>query len=165
MNFATIPITLTVTQNKLNILYNMEDDFYLNKLKKTFDDVDEITDKYKNASSFEKFVLFLKEKQYTYEEIQRKVGKPQQRPSKKVLKEIIKKYNPNLRNIDCNRHKLISPTKPSKETLYLRQLCFDRNQFEYDIGKFYIKDDNRLYFYNDNFEELDYDDQYPDMKI
>lgn len=77
----------------------MNYDIQLEHLLHMYDkDGQEIIDKYPSASSFEKCVLLLKEKKQTYKDIQLKLGNP----GKKLLKDIINKYNPDLVNIDNN---------------------------------------------------------------
>lgn len=53
-------------------------------------------------SELEEKIIQLREEKYTYAGIQYFLGNP----SKKFIKAVLKKYRPDLINIDCNYHKL-----------------------------------------------------------
>lgn len=78
----------------------------LNEILKTYKD---LISSYKDASDFEKAILALRNNSYSYAEIQRALGNP----SKKMIRQILLKYDPELIDIDTNYHKLAKQKKIS----------------------------------------------------
>lgn len=72
------------------------------KLKEILDKYSDLVSQYKDASELEKAILALRNNSYSYGEIQRALGNP----SKKTIRQILLKYDPELIDIDTNYHKL-----------------------------------------------------------
>ena len=85
---------------------------------------------YPDAEPLEKCILLLKRIKMTYKQIQNVLGNP----SKEIIKSTILKYEPELLNIDCNKHKLQS----NKNQIEQRVIGLIRkyNQFIYDLDEF-----------------------------
>ena len=85
---------------------------------------------YPDAEPLEKCILLLKRRKMTYKQIQNVLGNP----SKEIIKSTILKYEPELLNIDCNKHKLQS----NKNQIEQRVIGLIRkyNQFIYDLDEF-----------------------------
>lgn len=64
---------------------------------------------YKDASDLEKAILALRNNSYSYAEIQRALGNP----SKKMIRQVLLKYDSELIDIDTNYHKLAKQKKIS----------------------------------------------------
>ena len=60
------------------------------------EDIDPILNQYPNITIKEAIVIFLRKDKYTYSNIQKKLGNP----SKKWIREVLLKYDPNLINIE-----------------------------------------------------------------
>lgn len=85
---------------------------------------------YPDAEPLEKCILLLKRRKMTYKQIQSILGNP----SKEIIKSTILKYEPELLNVDCNKHKLQS----NKNQIEQRVIGLIRkyNQFIYDLDEF-----------------------------
>ena len=80
----------------------MEKIDYTPHLQRALDWYDDVSEKYPGASVFELTVLTLREGGLAYAEIQKWLGMP----SKKLIRAILIKWNPDLINIDSNYNKL-----------------------------------------------------------
>ena len=123
----------------------------LNEILKTYKD---LISSYKDASDLEKAILALRNNSYSYAEIQRALGNP----SKKMIRQILLKYDPELINIDTNYHKLAKQKKISIQEGEFRYRLIQSGIWNWNLQgedyEFYIKD-NALYM-KDSFgnEEL-----------
>jgi len=66
------------------------------------EDLEELKEIYPKATEFELKILFLREDGLEYRAIQIALGNP----SKKQIRKVLLKYNPDLIEKDCNYHKL-----------------------------------------------------------
>lgn len=78
----------------------------INEILKEYKD---LISQYKDASDLEKAILALRNNSYSYSEIQRALGNP----SKKMIRQVLLKYDPELIDIDTNYHKLAKQKKIS----------------------------------------------------
>lgn len=85
---------------------------------------------YPDAEPLEKCILLLKRRKMTYKQIQNVLGNP----SKEIIKSTILKYEPELLNIDCNKHKLQSNKNQIEQRVI--GLIQKYNQFIYDLDEF-----------------------------
>ena len=85
---------------------------------------------YPDAEPLEKCILLLKRRKMTYKQIQNVLGNP----SKEIIKSTILKYEPELLNVDCNKHK----SQSNKNQIEQRVIGLIRkyNQFIYDLDEF-----------------------------
>lgn len=104
---------------------------------------------YKDASDLEKAILALRNNSYSYAEIQKALGNP----SKKFIRKVLLKYDPELINIDTNFHKLAKQKKISIEEGEFRYKLIQTNIWKWNLQgedyEFSIKD-NEL-FMKDSF--------------
>lgn len=104
---------------------------------------------YKNASDLEKAILALRNNSYSYAKIQRALGNP----SKKFIRQVLLKYDPELIDIDINFHKLAKQKKISIEEGEFRYRLIQTNIWKWNLQgedyEFFIKD-NEL-FMKDSF--------------
>lgn len=94
-------------------------------------------------TDFEKCVILLRTKGCSYGDIQSYLGNP----SKKLIRQTLLKYTPELIDLDCNRHKLkAGPVKSIEKRLI--NLLKSKNQWsvetDEDIFDFEIKDDKLI---------------------
>ena len=122
----------------------------LNEILKTYKD---IIIQYKDASDLEKAILALRNNSYSYAEIQKALGNP----SKKFIRQILLKYDPELIDIDTNFHKLAKQKRISIEEGEFRYRLIQTNIWKWNLQgedyEFYIKD-NEL-FMKDSFGNED----------
>ena len=122
----------------------------LNEILKTYKD---IISQYKDASDLEKAILALRNNSYSYAEIQKALGNP----SKKFIRQVLLKYDPELIDIDTNFHKLAKQKKISIEEGEFRYRLIQTNIWKWNLQgddyEFYIKD-NEL-FMKDSFGNED----------
>lgn len=122
----------------------------LNEILKTYKDI--IT-QYKDASNLEKAILALRNNSYSYAEIQKALGNP----SKKFIRQVLLKYDPELIDIDTNFHKLAKQKRISIEEGEFRYRLIQTNIWKWNLQgedyEFYIKD-NEL-FMKDSFGNED----------
>jgi len=122
----------------------------LNEILKTYKD---IIIQYKDASDLEKAILALRNNSYSYAEIQKALGNP----SKKFIRQVLLKYDPELINIDTNFHKLAKQKRISIEEGEFRYRLIQTNIWKWNLQgedyEFYIKD-NEL-FMKDSFGNED----------
>lgn len=122
----------------------------LNEILKTYKD---IIIQYKDASDLEKAILALRNNSYSYAEIQKALGNP----SKKFIRQVLLKYDPELIDIDTNFHKLAKQKRISIEEGEFRYRLIQTNIWKWNLQgedyKFYIKD-NEL-FMKDSFGNED----------
>ena len=122
----------------------------LNEILKTYKDI--IT-QYKDASDLEKAILALRNNSYSYAEIQKALGNP----SKKFIRQVLLKYDPELIDIDTNFHKLAKQKRISIEEGEFRYRLIQTNIWKWNLQgedyEFYIKD-NEL-FMKDSFGNED----------
>ena len=122
----------------------------LNEILKTYKD---IIIQYKDASDLEKAILALRNNSYSYAEIQKALGNP----SKKFIRQVLLKYDPELIDIDTNFHKLAKQKKISIEEGEFRYRLIQTNIWKWNLQgddyEFYIKD-NEL-FMKDSFGNED----------
>lgn len=122
----------------------------LNEILKTYKD---IISQYKDASDLEKAILALRNNSYSYAEIQKALGNP----SKKFIRQVLLKYDPELIDIDTNFHKLAKQKRISIEEGEFRYRLIQTNIWKWNLQgedyKFYIKD-NEL-FMKDSFGNED----------
>ena len=118
----------------------------LNEILKTYKD---IIIQYKDASDLEKAILALRNNSYSYAEIQKALGNP----SKKFIRQVLLKYDPELIDIDTNFHKLAKQKRISIEEGEFRYRLIQTNIWKWNLQgedyEFYIKD-NKL-FMKDSF--------------
>lgn len=122
----------------------------LNEILKTYKD---IIIQYKDASDLEKAILALRNNSYSYTEIQKSLGNP----SKKFIRQVLLKYDPELIDIDTNFHKLAKQKRISIEEGEFRYRLIQTNIWKWNLQgedyEFYIKD-NEL-FMKDSFGNED----------
>ena len=122
----------------------------LNEILKTYKD---IIIQYKDASDLEKAILALRNNSYSYAEIQKTLGNP----SKKFIRQVLLKYDPELIDIDTNFHKLAKQKRISIEEGEFRYRLIQTNIWKWNLQgedyEFYIKD-NEL-FMKDSFGNED----------
>ena len=122
----------------------------LNEILKTYKD---IIIQYKDASDLEKAILALRNNSYSYAEIQKALGNP----SKKFIRQVLLKYDPELIDIDTNFHKLAKQKRISIEEGEFRYRLIQTNIWKWNLQgedyEFYIKD-NEL-FMKDSFGNED----------
>ena len=122
----------------------------LNEILKTYKDI--IT-QYKDTSDLEKAILALRNNSYSYAEIQKALGNP----SKKFIRQVLLKYDPELIDIDTNFHKLAKQKRISIEEGEFRYRLIQTNIWKWNLQgedyEFYIKD-NEL-FMKDSFGNED----------
>ena len=122
----------------------------LNEILKTYKD---IIIQYKDASDLEKAILALRNNSYSYAEIQKALGNP----SKKFIRQVLLKYDPELIDIDTNFHKLAKQKRISIEEGEFRYRLIQTNTWKWNLQgedyEFYIKD-NEL-FMKDSFGNED----------
>ena len=122
----------------------------LNEILKTYKD---IISQYKDASDLEKAILALRNNSYSYAEIQKALGNP----SKKFIRQVLLKYDPELIDIDTNFHKLAKQKRISIEEGEFRYRLIQTNIWKWNLQgddyEFYIKD-NEL-FMKDSFGNED----------
>lgn len=122
----------------------------LNEILKTYKD---IIIQYKDASDLEKAILALRNNSYSYAEIQKALGNP----SKKFIRQVLLKYDPELIDIDTNFHKLAKQKRISIEEGEFRYKLIQTNIWKWNLQgedyEFYIKD-NEL-FMKDSFGNED----------
>ena len=122
----------------------------LNEILKTYKD---IIIQYKDASDLEKAILALRNNSYSYAEIQKALGNP----SKKFIRQVLLKYDPELIDIDTNFHKLAKQKRISIEEGEFRYRLIQTNIWKWSLQgedyEFYIKD-NEL-FMKDSFGNED----------
>lgn len=122
----------------------------LNEILKTYKD---IIIQYKDASDLEKAILALRNNSYSYAEIQKALGNP----SKKFIRQVLLKYDPELIDIDTNFHKLVKQKRISIEEGEFRYRLIQTNIWKWNLQgedyEFYIKD-NEL-FMKDSFGNED----------
>lgn len=108
---------------------------------------------YKDASNLEKAILALRNNSYSYAKIQKALGNP----SKKFIRQVLLKYDPELINIDTNFHKLAKQKKISIEEGEFRYRLIQTNIWKWNLQgedyEFFIKD-NEL-FMKDSFGNED----------
>lgn len=108
---------------------------------------------YKDASDLEKAILALRNNSYSYAEIQKALGNP----SKKFIRQVLLKYDPELIDIDTNFHKLAKQKRISIEEGEFRYRLIQTNIWKWNLQgedyEFYIKD-NEL-FMKDSFGNED----------
>ena len=123
-----------------------DDVTYKNKYK-------DIIIQYKDASDLEKAILALRNNSYSYAEIQKALGNP----SKKFIRQVLLKYDPELIDIDTNFHKLAKQKRISIEEGEFRYRLIQTNIWKWNLQgedyEFYIKD-NEL-FMKDSFGNED----------
>ena len=122
----------------------------LNEILKTYKD---IIIQYKDASDLDKAILALRNNSYSYAEIQKALGNP----SKKFIRQVLLKYDPELIDIDTNFHKLAKQKRISIEEGEFRYRLIQTNIWKWNLQgedyEFYIKD-NEL-FMKDSFGNED----------
>ena len=122
----------------------------LNEILKTYKD---IIFQYKDASDLEKAILALRNNSYSYAEIQKALGNP----SKKFIRQVLLKYDPELIDVDTNFHKLAKQKRISIEEGEFRYRLIQTNIWKWNLQgedyEFYIKD-NEL-FMKDSFGNED----------
>ena len=122
----------------------------LNEILKAYKD---IISQYKDASDLEKAILALRNNSYSYAEIQKALGNP----SKKFIRQVLLKYDPELIDIDTNFHKLAKQKRISIEEGEFRYRLIQTNIWKWNLQgedyEFYIKD-NKL-FMKDSFGNED----------
>lgn len=122
----------------------------INEILKKYKD---IIIQYKDASDLEKAILALRNNSYSYAEIQKALGNP----SKKFIRQVLLKYDPELIDIDTNFHKLAKQKRISIEEGEFRYRLIQTNIWKWNLQgedyEFYIKD-NEL-FMKDSFGNED----------
>lgn len=122
----------------------------INEILKKYKD---IIIQYKDASDLEKAILALRNNSYSYTEIQKALGNP----SKKFIRQVLLKYDPELIDIDTNFHKLAKQKRISIEEGEFRYRLIQTNIWKWNLQgedyEFYIKD-NEL-FMKDSFGNED----------
>ena len=122
----------------------------LNEILKTYKD---IIIQYKDASDLEKAILALRNNSYSYAEIQKALGNP----SKKFIRQVLLKYDPELIDIDTNFHKLAKQKRISIEEGEFRYRLIQTNIWKWNLQgedyEFYIKD--KELFMKDSFGNED----------
>ena len=122
----------------------------LNEILKTYKD---IIIQYKDASDLEKAILALRNNSYSYSEIKKALGNQ----SKKLIRQVLLKYDPELIDIDTNFHKLAKQKRISIEEGEFRYRLIQTNIWKWNLQgedyEFYIKD-NEL-FMKDSFGNED----------
>ena len=122
----------------------------LNEILKAYKD---IISQYKDASDLEKAILALRNNSYSYAEIQKALGNP----SKKFIRQVLLKYDPELIDIDTNFHKLAKQKRISIEEGEFRYRLIQTNIWKWNLQgedyEFYIK--NNELFMKDSFGNED----------
>lgn len=119
------------------------------KINEILNKYKDLISQYKDAADLEKAILALRNNSYSYAEIQKALGNP----SKKFIRQVLLKYDPELINIDTNFHKLAKQKKISIEEGEFRYRLIQTNIWKWDLQgeeyEFSIKD-NEL-FMKDSF--------------
>lgn len=123
------------------------------KINEILNKYKDIIIQYKDASDLEKAILALRNNSYSYAEIQKALGNP----SKKFIRQVLLKYDPELIDIDTNFHKLAKQKRVSIEEGEFRYRLIQTNIWKWNLQgedyEFYIKD-NEL-FMKDSFGNED----------
>lgn len=123
------------------------------KINEILNKYKDIISQYKDASDLEKAILALRNNSYSYAEIQKALGNP----SKKFIRQVLLKYDPELIDIDTNFHKLAKQKRISIEEGEFRYRLIQTNIWKWNLQRedyeFYIKD-NEL-FMKDSFGNED----------
>ena len=123
------------------------------KINEILNKYKDIIIQYKDASDLEKAILALRSNSYSYAEIQKALGNP----SKKFIRQVLLKYDPELIDIDTNFHKLAKQKRISIEEGEFRYRLIQTNIWKWNLQgedyEFYIKD-NEL-FMKDSFGNED----------
>lgn len=123
------------------------------KINEILNKYKDIIIQYKDASDLEKAILALRNNSYSYAEIQKALGNP----SKKFIRQVLLKYDPELIDIDTNFHKLAKQKRISIEEGEFRYRLIQTNIWKWNLQgedyEFYIKD-NEL-FMKDSFGNED----------
>lgn len=123
------------------------------KINEILNKYKDIIFQYKDASDLEKAILALRNNSYSYAEIQKALGNP----SKKFIRQVLLKYDPELIDIDTNFHKLAKQKRISIEEGEFRYRLIQTNIWKWNLQgedyEFYIKD-NEL-FMKDSFGNED----------
>ena len=123
------------------------------KINEILNKYKDIISQYKDASDLEKAILALRNNSYSYAEIQKALGNP----SKKFIRQVLLKYDPELIDIDTNFHKLAKQKRISIEEGEFRYRLIQTNIWKWNLQgedyEFYIKD-NEL-FMKDSFGNED----------
>lgn len=123
------------------------------KINEILNKYKDLISQYKDATDLEKAILALRNNSYSYAEIQKALGNP----SKKFIRQVLLKYDPELINIDTNFHKLAKQKKISIEEGEFRYRLIQTNIWKWDLQgeeyEFSIKD-NEL-FMKDSFGDED----------
>lgn len=123
------------------------------KINEILNKYKDIIIQYKDASDLEKAILALRNNSYSYAEIQKSLGNP----SKKFIRQVLLKYDPELIDIDTNFHKLAKQKRISIEEGEFRYRLIQTNIWKWNLQgedyEFYIKD-NEL-FMKDSFGNED----------
>lgn len=123
------------------------------KINEILNKYKDIISSYKDASDLEKAILALRNNSYSYAEIQKALGNP----SKKFIRQVLLKYDPELIDIDTNFHKLAKQKRISIEEGEFRYRLIQTNIWKWNLQgedyEFYIKD-NEL-FMKDSFGNED----------
>ena len=115
----------------------------INEILKKYKD---IISQYKDASDLEKAILALRNNSYSYAEIQKALGNP----SKKFIRQVLLKYDPELIDIDTNFHKLAKQKRISIEEGEFRYRLIQTNIWKWNLQG----EDNEL-FMKDSFGNED----------
>ena len=123
------------------------------KINEILNKYKDIIIQYKDASDLEKAILAFRNNSYSYAEIQKALGNP----SKKFIRQVLLKYDPELIDIDTNFHKLAKQKRISIEEGEFRYRLIQTNIWKWNLQgedyEFYIKD-NEL-FMKDSFGNED----------
>ena len=123
------------------------------KINEILNKYKDIIIQYKDASDLEKAILALRNNSYSYAEIQKALGNP----SKKFIRQVLLKYDPELIDIDTNFNKLAKQKRVSIEEGEFRYRLIQTNIWKWNLQgedyEFYIKD-NEL-FMKDSFGNED----------
>ena len=146
---------------------------FLNKFINEFPTEAQILNNYPEATDFDKCVILLRSAKLTYGQISSKMGSP----SKKVIRESLLKFTPELIEEDCNRNKLKAKDRASKEEFTLINLIRKYPEVEsYYMGhpilgnwKFITVEGRLYYIEEDNsvnaFGDYDFICQYQFLNI
>ncbi len=114
------------------------------KLKEILDKYPSLASQYEDATDLEKAILVLRNNSYSYGEIQRALGNP----SKKLIRQVLLKFDPRLIEIDTNYHKLVRLNPISSQEGEFRYRLIQSGIWKWTLQgedyEFYIKD-NFLY--------------------
>ena len=123
------------------------------KINEILNKYKDIIIQYKDASDLEKAILALRNNSYSYAEIQKALGNP----SKKFIRQVLLKYDPELIDIDTNFHKLAKQKRISIEEGEFRYRLIQTNIWKWNLQgedyEFYRKG-NEL-FMKDSFGNED----------